>query len=67
MLNEDLIGYLQPASTRFHSGEWRDVTGFISDAQLTAARSTYAAWVFTALETQTLNLAAIVGRVPNFH
>ena len=41
-------------------------SGFISDAQLTAAKSTYAGWVLTALETQTLNLAAIVGRVPNF-
>ena len=39
-------------------------SGFISDAQLAAAKSTYAAWAITTLETQTLNLAAVVGRVP---
>lgn len=39
-------------------------SGFLSDAQLSAAKTTYADWTVTALLTQTLNLAAVVGRVP---
>ncbi len=39
-------------------------SGFIGDAQLSAAKTTYAGWTVTALLTQTLNLAAVVGRVP---
>ena len=38
--------------------------GFISDAQLIEAKAAYTGWALTALLTQTLNLAAVVGRAP---
>ena len=38
--------------------------GFIGDAQLIEAKTVYTGWALTALLTQTLNLAAVVGRAP---